>query len=211
MRTVSRWVGAFGAVVGVAAAVVMGVATFLPYTGGNWGDGLLTGNEVASTVTMNIVSGSDAWFVLGTVVILGVCRRMSSRGISPPGHRLHRSGGITAVARAGTQAPRNMEAGRRGVWRALSPLSGFYVFLGGAVTAVFGALLMVAAGFVDSLLRSEIADVPVPFLTLELRGRSRPAGSCRRCSRSSRPSWGRLRSQRSSRAASAREELAATV
>jgi hypothetical protein len=71
MRTASRWVGAFGAVVCVAASVVMCVATFLPYTGGNWGDGLLTGNEAASTVTMSIIGGSDAWFVLGTVVILG--------------------------------------------------------------------------------------------------------------------------------------------
>lgn len=71
MRTVSRVVGALGAVVCMGAAVVMTAATFLPYTGGNWGDGLLTGGEAATPTTVNIIGGSDVWLVLGTVVTLG--------------------------------------------------------------------------------------------------------------------------------------------
>lgn len=77
MRTASRWVGAFGAAVCIAAAVVMCVATFLPYTGGNWGDGL----DAPTQVTMSIISGSDVWFVLGTVVTLGLVAASHLAGI----------------------------------------------------------------------------------------------------------------------------------
>ena len=162
MRTVSRWVGAFGAVVAVAAAVVMGVATFLPYTGGNWGDGLLTGNEVASKVTMNIVGGSDAWFVLGTVVILGVVAACHLVGV--------RRQATGFIALAASLLSLGLALKLPGTWKQDGVVygepyllfSGFYVFLGGAVAAVFGALLMFAAGFVDAAQKVRAPMSPSP-------------------------------------------------
>src|SRR6202043_1599663 len=83
---------ASGAICLIGAAV-MRAAAFLPYTGGNWGDGLLSGNEVSSQVTMSIVSGSDAWFVLGTLVTLG-CVAAYHLG----GRRRHATGFIALAA-----------------------------------------------------------------------------------------------------------------
>jgi hypothetical protein len=124
----------------------MCVAAFLPYTGGNWGDGLLTGNEVASAITMNIVSGSDVWFVLGTVVTLGFVAACHLGGV-----RLQATG---FIALAASLVALGLALKLPGTWKQDGMVygepyllySGFYVFLGGAVTAVVGALLMVLTG-----------------------------------------------------------------
>ncbi len=154
--------GALGAVVCVAAAVVMCVAAFLPYTGGNWGDGLLTGNEVPTQVTMSIVSGSDVWFVLGTVVTLGFVaashlggvRRRATGFIVPAASLL--SLGL-ALKLPGTWKQDGVAYGEPYLL-----FAGFYAFLAGAVTAVIGALLMVVTGFVGSSPKAKTPMHPSP-------------------------------------------------
>jgi hypothetical protein len=146
VRTASRSVGAVGAAGCVVAAVVMCAAAFLPYTGGNWGDGLLTGNEVSSQVTMSIVNGSDVWFVLGTVVTLGVVAAYHLGGVRRP------ATGFIALALA--LLTLGLALKLPGTWKQDGIVygepsllySGYYVFFAGALTAVIGATLMVVAG-----------------------------------------------------------------
>lgn len=158
MRTASRWVGAFGAVVCVVAAVVMCVAAFLPYTGGNWGDGL----DAPTQVTMSIVTGSDVWFVLGTVVTLGLVAASHLVGI-----RRQATGFILLAA---SLLSLGLAIKLPGTWKQDGVVygepyllyAGFYVFFCGAATAVFGALLMVVTGFVGFSPRAEAPMSPSP-------------------------------------------------
>jgi hypothetical protein len=157
VRSVSRWIGALGAVLCVLASVVMCVAAYLPYTGGNWGDGLPTGNEVSTQVTVNIVSGSDVWLVLGTVITLGFVAALHLGGA-----RRQFTGLIALVA---SLVALGLALKLPGTWQQADIevvpgepyllFAGFYVFLGGAVTAVFGALLMVAGGLLGVSLKAE--------------------------------------------------------
>jgi hypothetical protein len=144
------------------AAVVMCVAAFLPYTGGNWGDGLLTGNEVSSPITMSIVGGSDVWLVLGTVVTLGFVAAYHLGGI----HR-HATG---FIALAASLVALGLALKLPGTWKQDGVVygepyvlyAGFYVFLGGAVTAIVGALLMVVTGFAGLSPKAEAPMSPSP-------------------------------------------------
>jgi hypothetical protein len=162
VRTASRSVGALGAVVCVVAAVVMCVAAFLPYTGGNWGDGLLTGNEVSSQVTVSIISGSDVWFVLSTVVTLGFVAAYHLGG--------GRRQATGFIALAASLVALGLALKLPGTWKQDGVVygepyllyAGFYVFLGGAVTAVLGALLMVVTGFVGLSPKAEAPMSPSP-------------------------------------------------
>ena len=146
MSTASRRVGAVGAVVCVLAAAIMGVAAFLPYTGGNWGDGL----GGPTQITVSIVSGSDVWFVLGTLVALGIVAACRLARV-----RLQAAG---VIALAASLVALGLAFKLPGTWKQDGVVygepyllfSGFYVFLAGAVTAVLGALLMVVTGFVGS-------------------------------------------------------------
>jgi hypothetical protein len=158
MRSASRSVGAFGAVVCAAAAVVMCVAAFLPYTGGNWGDGL----NAPAQITVSIISGSDVWFVLGTVVALGFVAAYHLGGI-------HRQA-TGFIALAASLVVLGLAIKLPGTWKQdgvvygepYLPYAGFYVFLGGAVTAVLGALLMVVTSFVGLSTRAEAPMSPAP-------------------------------------------------
>ncbi|MHB8489747.1 MAG: hypothetical protein ACYDCS_11150 [Candidatus Dormibacteria bacterium] len=162
MRTPSRSVDAFGAVVCVVAAVVMCVAAFLPYTGGNWGDGLLTGSEVPSQVTMSIISSSDVWFVLGTVVTLGFIAACHLGGV--------RRQATGFIALAASLVSLGLALKLPGTWKQDGVVygepyllfAGFYLFLGGAVTAVLSALLMVATVLVGSSPKAEAPMDPSP-------------------------------------------------
>jgi hypothetical protein len=162
VRTASRLVGGLGSVVCVVAAVVMAVASFLPYTGGNWGDGLLTGNEVQPLITMSIVSGSDAWVVLGIVAILGCAAAFHLAGV-----RRHATG---FLALAAALLSLGLALKLPGTWKQDGVVygepyllfSGFYVFLAGASTAVSGALLTFAAGFVGLPSKTEAPLSPSP-------------------------------------------------
>jgi hypothetical protein len=123
---------------------------------------LLTGNEVASPITMSIVSGSDVWFVLGTVVTLGIVAAYHLRGL--------RRQATGFIALAASLLSLGLALKLPGTWKQdgvtyrepylLS--AGFYVFLGGAVTAVFGALLMVVAGLVGVSPKAEAPMSPSP-------------------------------------------------
>jgi hypothetical protein len=134
-----------GTVCAIGAATMF-VATFLPYTGGNWGDGLMTGSEDFSQVTMSIISGSDAWFVLGTVVTLGLVAACHLAGV-----RRQTTG---FIALAASLVALGLALKLPGTWKQDGVVygepyllfAGFYVFLSGAVTAVVGALLMVVTG-----------------------------------------------------------------
>jgi hypothetical protein len=150
VRTASRLVGAFGAVVCLLSAGVMCVASFLPYTGGNWGDGLLSGDQVASPTTVNIVGGSDVLFVVATVGTLGLLAAAHLGGVRRP------ATGFIVLAAALLSLGLALKL--PGTWKQDGVVygepyllfAGFYVFLGGAVAAVFGALLIVGTGFVGS-------------------------------------------------------------
>jgi hypothetical protein len=165
MRTASRWVDAFGAVVSVVAAVVMCVAAFLPYTGGNWGDGL----GAPTQIPMSIISGSDAWLVLGTVVILGLVAAGHLVGV-----RRHATGFIALAASVVTLG---LALKLPGTWMQDGVVSGepyllftgFYVFLGGAVAAVPGALLMTLAGLMRPHAQAATLSVPAPSSTTPAR------------------------------------------
>jgi hypothetical protein len=143
-------------------AALMGVAAFLPYTGGNWGDGLLSGNQVPSQVTMSIVSGSDAWFVLGTVLTLGFVAAYHLGG-----RRRHATG---LIALAASLVALGLALKLPGTWKQDGVVygepyllySGFYLFLGGAVTAVVGALLAVVTSFVGLSTKVEAPVSPSP-------------------------------------------------
>jgi hypothetical protein len=159
VRTASGSVGALGAVVCVVATVVMCVAAFLPYTGGNWGDGL----DAPTQVTMSIVSGSDVWFVLGTVVTLGFVAATHLVGV-----RRH---AIRFIALAASLLSLGLALKLPGTWKQDGVVygepyllyAGFYVFLGGAVTAVLGALLMAVTDLVGLSPKAEAPMSPSPF------------------------------------------------
>lgn len=162
MRTASRWVGAFGAFVCVAAAVVMCVAAYLPYTGGNWGDGLLTGSEVASPITISIVSGPDVGLVLGTVVTLGLVAACHLVGL--------RRQATGFIALAASLVTLGLALKLPGTWMQDGVVYGepyllyigFYMFLGGALAAVPGALLMTIAGIMKPGAQAATLWVPAP-------------------------------------------------
>jgi hypothetical protein len=146
-----------GAVCAVGAATML-VATFLPYTGGNWGDGL----DGPTKVTMSIVSGSDVWLVLGTVVSLGFVAAFHLRGF--------RRQATGFIALAASLLSLGLALKLPGTWKQDGVVygepylvySGFYVFLGGAVTAVLGGLLMVVTMLVGSSPKTEAPMEPSP-------------------------------------------------
>ncbi|MEA2638018.1 MAG: hypothetical protein QOE18_1075 [Chloroflexota bacterium] len=154
--------GALGAAVCVVATVVMCVAAFLPYTGGNWGDGLLTGNQVSSQVTMSIISGSDVWFGLATVVTLGFVAAYHLGGV--------RRRATSFIALGASLLALGLALKLPGTWKQDGVVygepyllyAGFYLFLGGAVTAVLGALVMVVTVFVGSSPKAEAPMHPSP-------------------------------------------------
>ena len=134
------------------------VATFLPYTGGNWGDGL----DGPTQVTMSIVSGSDVWLILGTVVTLGFVAASHVGGF--------RRQATGFIALAASLLSLGLALKLPGTWKQDGVVygepyllyAGFYVFLGGAVTAVLGALLMVVTMLVGSSPKAEAPMEPSP-------------------------------------------------
>jgi hypothetical protein len=149
MPTGARLVGVLAGVVCLVAVALMLAAAFLPYTGW-YGDGLLTADEYPLQVSVSLIGGTDVWFVLGTIVTLGVFAARSLAGVS--GHVtgfFALGASLVALGLAlklpGTSMQDGMTYGQPYVLDA-----GFYVFLGGAVTAVVGSLLMVVTGFVSA-------------------------------------------------------------
>jgi hypothetical protein len=145
----------------VIAAATMFVATFLPYIGW-YGDGLLAADEYSNQVTTTLITGSDVWFVLGTVVTLGVVavghivgfsRRLT--GFFALGASLVAVG--LAVKLPGTWLQDGVTYGTPYLVDA-----GFYVFLGGALTSVVGAVLMSATGLAGSHSKAERPMSPLP-------------------------------------------------
>ena len=127
------------------AALVMAAAVFLPYTGFPT-DGLVVGDGPPDQITMNIVGGSDVWYVFGTIATLGVVAGCHLAGIR------RRIAGLVAlgVSLVGLGLALKLP----GTWQQTAVVygepyvldAGFYVLLAGAVTALLGALLMVANG-----------------------------------------------------------------
>jgi hypothetical protein len=138
------------------------MASFLPYTGGNWGDGILIGNEVSSPITMNIISGSDVWFVLGTVAVLGCVAASHLAGVR------RQATGFIALAAAfvslglAIKLPETWKQDGVVYGEPYLLFSGFYVFFCAAVTAVAGALMMVGTGFVGAPPKAEAPLYPSP-------------------------------------------------
>jgi hypothetical protein len=129
----------------------MCAASFLPYTGGNWGDGLPVGGRwtiQSSQVTIPIISGSDAWLVLGTAVTLGFVAACHLAGL--------RRQTTSFIALAIALVALGLAFKLPGTWKQDGVVygepyllyGGFYVFLAAAATAVMGALLMFVTGFV---------------------------------------------------------------
>jgi hypothetical protein len=110
---------------------------------------------------VSIVSGSDAWFVLGTVITLGVVAASHLVGV-----RRHATG---VIALAASLVTFGLALRLPGTWQMeVVPgepyllFSGFYVFLGGAVAAVPGAILMTLAGFMKPHAQAATLSVPAP-------------------------------------------------
>jgi hypothetical protein len=136
----------------------MCVAAFLPYTGGNWGDAL----NGPVQVTLSIVSGSAAWFVLGTVVALGLVAAVHLSGF-----RRHATGFIGLAASLlslglAFKLPSTWKLDGVVYGEPYLLYVGYYVFLRGAVAAVVGALLMDIAGFVGSPAKTAAPMHPSP-------------------------------------------------
>jgi hypothetical protein len=147
MRSVLRWTGVVGAGLCVLATVAMCVASYLPYTGGNWGDGLQTGNEGFSLVTVNIISGSDVWLVLATVISIGFVAVSHLGGARPQLTSLIALGASVVALGLALKLPGTWQVGEAVPGEPYLLFAGFYVFVCGAVTAVVGALLMVVSSF----------------------------------------------------------------
>ena len=92
---------------------------------------------------MNIVTGSDVWFVLGTVVTLGFAAACYLGGI--------RHSVTSVIALAASLAALGLALKLPATWMQDGVVygepyllfAGFYVFLGGAISAVAGSSLMV--------------------------------------------------------------------
>jgi uncharacterized membrane protein YkgB len=131
------------------AVATMLLATFLPYIGW-YGDGLLAADIYPNQVTTTLITGSDVWFVLGIIVTLGVvavCHiagfRRRLTGFLALGASLVAVG--LAVKLPGTWLQDGVTYGTPYLVDA-----GFYVFLGGALTSVLGAVFMAATGLAGS-------------------------------------------------------------
>lgn len=111
---------------------------------------------------MNIVSGSDVWYVIGTLAALGVlaaCHVAGIRrrivGVIALGVSL--AGLTLALKLPGTWQPAAAAYGEPYVLDA-----GFYLFVAGAAMGVVGALLMVANGFAGLSPKAEAPMSPSP-------------------------------------------------
>jgi hypothetical protein len=143
------------------ATLVMVVAVFLPYTGFPT-DGLVIGDGPPDQITMNVISGSDVWFVLGCIATLGVAAACHVAGIRS------RVSGLVAFGASLTGLALALKL--PGTWQQAAVVYGepyvldlgFYVFLGSAVTAVLGALVMVATVFAGSSPKAEAPMHPSP-------------------------------------------------
>lgn len=160
VRSVLRWTGVFGAVLCVLAALAMCVASYLPYTGGNWGDGLLPGNEVSGPVTVNIISGSDVWLVRATIVALGFVAVSHLAGARPQLTSLLALGTSLVALGLALKLPGTWQVGEAVPGEPYLLFAGFYVFLGGAVSAVLGALLMFVSSFARLSSKAEVLVSP---------------------------------------------------
>jgi len=104
---------------------------------------------------MSLISGSDVWFVLATVVALGFAATYHLGGV--------RRKAAAFIALAASLVALGLAFKLPGTWKLDGAVygepyllfTGFYVFLGGAVTAVLGALLMLVTEFAGSSPRTE--------------------------------------------------------
>jgi hypothetical protein len=118
--------------------------------------------DAPTQVTLSIVSGSDVWVVLGTVVTVGLVAASHLASVR------RQATGFIALAAALLLLGLALKL--PGTWKQDGVVygepyllyAGFYVFLGGAMTAVFGALLMVGAGFVGSSPKAVAPMYPSP-------------------------------------------------
>ena len=130
----------------------------MPYTGGNWGDGL----NGPTQITMNIIGGSDAWLVLGTVVTLGVVSAAHLVGV--------RRQATGFIALAASLVSLGLALKLPGTWKQDGVVygepyllyTGFYVFLAGATAAVPGAFLMALTGLVRPHAHAAALTLPAP-------------------------------------------------
>lgn len=141
MRLLPKLLTVTAGAVCLIAAVVMAVASFMPYTGGNWGDAL----DGPTQVTLSIVSGSAAWLVVGPVLALGIVAASHLAGVRRP------ASGFIALALAlvslglAIKLPSTWKLDGVVYGEPYLLFTGFYVFFAGAVTAVIGATLLVIA------------------------------------------------------------------
>ncbi len=141
--------GVLPAAVCLVAAVLMGVAAFLPFTGW-YGDGLNGCCAPPEQVSMSLINGSDVLFVLGTIIALGVFAAANLAGVRRRLTALLAAGAsLVALGLAlklpGTYMQDGVTYGQPYLLDA-----GFYLFLGGAAAAVVGALLVVMTSFARS-------------------------------------------------------------
>ena len=139
----------------------MFVATFLPYIGW-YGDGLPAADEYPNQVTTTLITGSDVWFVLGTVVTLGVAAVGHIAGFRRRLTSLLALGASLVALGLAMKLPGTWL--QDGVTYRTPYLvdAGFYVFLGGALTSVVGAVFMAAGGLAGSHSKADRPMSPLP-------------------------------------------------
>jgi hypothetical protein len=130
----------------------------MPYTGGNWGDGL----DAPTQVTISIVGGSDVWFVLGTVIILGCVAAMHLGGVRRPAAGFIALGASLVLLGLAIKLPGTWKLDGVVYGEPFLLFAGFYAFFAGAVMAVVGALVMVGTGFVGAPSKPEASIYPSP-------------------------------------------------
>ena len=135
--------------VGVLAAAIMFVAAFLPYIGW-YGDGLLSADQYPNQVSTTLITGSDAWLVLGTILTLAVLAVLHVIGFRRRVTAFLAVGASLVAVGLAVKLPGTwlQDGVTYGTPYLVDP--GFYVFLGGALTSLVGALFMAAIGVASS-------------------------------------------------------------
>jgi hypothetical protein len=137
-------VGVLGAVTCLGAAAVMGVAAFLPYTGW-YGDGLDGCCAAPQQISVRLIDGPDVLFALVTVMAVGLFAAFNLAGDRRRLTGLLAIGASIAALGIALKLPGTYrQDGLTYGWPYLLD-TGFYLFLGGAVAAVVGALLVLMA------------------------------------------------------------------
>ena len=159
VRLGSRVLGVLPGTVCAIGAATMFVATFLPYLGW-YGDALPAADDYPNQVYSTLITGSDAVFVVGVIVILAAVAGCHMAGF----HR--RMTGFIALGASlvGVGLAVKLPGTYLGSDYGLPYLTdaGVYLFRDGALTSLIGALVMAVSGLAGVHPKSAVPMAPSP-------------------------------------------------